>query len=196
MDDWPVLIRIRLNWRLNFSSDLESVLRWEVQNSAVHGAPLRYNRLGGERAVESPFAGLANVLSDKRSKWCWRDKRVLDKVHSRSGGGSRRMNKYLVKHGATDLEKAAEKDVRAMEPRSGFSFRYAYREVSLSGGTTRIRSREHRFKDGKFESEEFDGTMDGAVYHDAVKMTQDLLKSQVNSFIKLLAVFSPFSRSK
>jgi hypothetical protein len=106
------------------------------------------------------------------------------------------MNKYPVKHEATDLEMAAEKGVRAGEPRSGISFRYAYKEVSLAGGTTRIRSREHRFMDGKFESEEFDGTLDGAVYHDAVKVTQDVLKSQVNSFIKLFSVFLPFSGSK
>lgn len=106
------------------------------------------------------------------------------------------MNKYPIKRAATDLEKAAEREVPAVQQSSGFCFRYAYREVSLSGGRTRIRSREHRFEDGKFQSEEFDGTLDGAVYHEAVKATQKLVTSPINSFIKLFSACLPFSRSK
>jgi hypothetical protein len=87
--------------------------------------------------------------------------------------------------------------VTAAQPRGdGFSFRYSYREVTLSGGTTRIRSREHRFEDGKLQSEEFDATTDGAVYHDAVKTAQDLVTNQVNSFVKLFSAFLPFSRPR
>ena len=106
------------------------------------------------------------------------------------------MDKSLIEKAATDVEKARSSEVPAERPASGFSFRYAYKEVSLSGGRTRIRSREHRFEDGKFQSEEFEGTMDGAVYRDAVKATQALMASQVNSVVKLFSAFLPFSRSK
>ena len=52
---------------------------------------------------------------------------------------------------------------------SGFlSFTYSHREISQSGGKTRIRSREYRFENGELQSEEFDGTLDGSVYFDAV----------------------------
>ncbi len=74
-----------------------------------------------------------------------------------------------------------------------FSFRYSYKEVSLSGGRARIRSREHRFEDGKFQSEEFDGTMDESVYHSAVEQTRDLLVNQTGGFLKLFSAFLPFS---
>lgn len=106
------------------------------------------------------------------------------------------MTKYPVKHAATELEKASGGDFPAQPRGGGFSFRYSYREVTLSGGTTRIRSREHRFEDGKLQSEEFDATTDGAVYHDAVRTTQDLVTNQVDSFVKLFSAFLPFSRAK
>jgi len=107
------------------------------------------------------------------------------------------MTKYPVKHAAAELQRAAKGDVTAVHPSGGgFSFRYSYREVTLSGGTTRIRSREHRFEDGKLQSEEFDATTDGAVYHDAVKVTQDLVTNQVDSFVKLFSAFLTFSRAK
>ncbi len=106
------------------------------------------------------------------------------------------MNKYPVKQSAADLEKAPGGEVPAAQPSGGFSFRYAYREVSLSGGKTRIRSREQRFEDGKFQSEEFDATTDGAMYHEAVKATQALVTNQVTSLVKLFATFLPLSRSK
>lgn len=107
------------------------------------------------------------------------------------------MNEYPVKHGTAQLERKAKGDVTATQPNGGgFSFRYSYREVTLSGGTTRIRSREYRFEDGKLQSEEFDATTDGPVYHNAVKTAQDLVANQVSSFGRLFSALLPFSGSK
>ena len=106
------------------------------------------------------------------------------------------MNKSVAERNATDVDKLETKEVSVARPRGGFSFRYAYREVSLSGGQTRLRSREHRFEDGEFRSEELDAPMDGAVYHEAVKATHDLVANQVSALVNLFSAFLPSSRSK
>ena len=78
-----------------------------------------------------------------------------------------------------------------------FSFRYSFKEVSLSGDKTHIRAKEHRFEDGKFQSEEFEGTMDASVYQDALRQTQGQVAGQVRAVMNLLSSFFPFSsRSK
>ena len=110
----------------------------------------------------------------------------------RKRGGEER----LARRSTTELEDAKESAVtavRAAEGHSFFSFRYSYKEVSLADGKTRIRAKEHRFQDGKLTSEEFEGTMDGAVYEDAVKQTQDFVVGQISSVLRLFSALLPFS---
>lgn len=107
------------------------------------------------------------------------------------------MNKDAVKHAiATDLEKAGQGKFTVAQQCGRLNFRYACREVSLAGGTARIRAHQHRFEDGRLQSEEFEATTDGAAYHDAVRATEGLVMSQVNSVAKLFSAFLPFSRLK
>ncbi len=70
-----------------------------------------------------------------------------------------------------------------------FSFRYSYKSMSSFGGKTYIKAKEKRFANGKFESEEFEGTMDGGVFDNAVKEMEDNLSNLVSSFFKPLSFF-------
>lgn len=80
---------------------------------------------------------------------------------------------------------------------SGFlSFTYSHREISQSGGKTRIRSREYRFENGELQSEEFDGTLDGSVYFDAVDQAHELMLARTRDFLGLFSAFLPFSSKR
>ena len=105
-------------------------------------------------------------------------------------------DEHPVEKGGMDLQRTGQSALPAVRESRGpgfFSFRYSYREISSSGGQTRIRAREHRFEDGKLSSEEFEGTMDGGVYEDAVKQTRDFVTAQVSSVLGLICAFMPFS---
>jgi hypothetical protein len=68
------------------------------------------------------------------------------------------------------------------------SFRYSYKEVSSYGGQTYIRSKEKSLENGKFKSEEFEGTLPGNVGINIVGEIQKLFFNQLTAFIK------PFSK--
>ncbi len=107
-----------------------------------------------------------------------------------------RSEKQPVRRSTTELKETEEPSVVAVRPAEGqafFSFRYSYKEVSLVGGKTRVRTQEHRFEDGKFSSEEFEGTVDGAVYEDAAKQARDFVAGQIGSVFGLFSAFLPFS---
>jgi hypothetical protein len=55
------------------------------------------------------------------------------------------------------------------------------------GEKTRVVAKEHRYENGKLESEEFEGEMERNVFEDAVQSTMDLIGAQVRSF------FAPFT---
>ncbi len=111
-------------------------------------------------------------------------------VRERGGDG------HPARRRTTQLKEAKEPGVafvRAAEGQGFVSFRYSFKEVSLAGGKTRIRAQEHRFEDGKFSSEEFEGTVDGAVYEDAAKQARDFVAGQISSVWGLFSAFLPFS---
>jgi hypothetical protein len=72
-----------------------------------------------------------------------------------------------------------------------FTFRYSCTEISSQGGNLSVKMQETRFEDGKFVSEECEGTIDRAVYDDVVREAQQQFMNQIGSFMKLL--FLPFS---
>ena len=107
-----------------------------------------------------------------------------------------RGEKRPARRSTSELQKAGESGstaVRAAQGQGFFSFRYSYKEVSRLGGKTRVRAQEHRFEDGKFSSEEFEGTADGAVYEDAAKQARDFVAGQIGSVLGLFSAFLPFS---
>ncbi len=123
-------------------------------------------------------------------------KRATGDSHANELAQERGGAERLARRSTTELEEAKESAVTAVreaEENGFFSFRYSYKEVSLAGGKTHIRSKEHRFEDGKLSSEEFEGTMDGDVYEDAAKQTRNFVAGQIGSVLGLFSAFLPFS---
>lgn len=73
-----------------------------------------------------------------------------------------------------------------------FSFSYSFNEISLVDGRTRVRSRQARLVNGKLQTEDFDGILDGAAYAQAVAETQRLLAEQTRFLLRQFSHFLPF----
>jgi len=102
------------------------------------------------------------------------------------------MSSYPVKKmkKETDISKKQNTEVAETSPYSATSFisyRYSYKSVSSFNGKTHIKAKQERFENGKFETEEFEGTADGNLYDNAV---EDLQRSLIQNFSSL---FNPFS---
>ena len=77
------------------------------------------------------------------------------------------------------------------------SFHYSYKEISSGGGQTHIRSHQRSFENGKFKSEEFEGTLPGNVYLNMVGEMQKIFFNQLSVLMKPFAMLLPFaSRDK
>jgi len=64
----------------------------------------------------------------------------------------------------------------------------------LIDGKTHIESKEHRFKNGKFETEEFEGTTSGDVFTNMISDIQKFYLDQMSVFLRSFsAFFLPFS---
>jgi hypothetical protein len=76
------------------------------------------------------------------------------------------------------------------------SFRYSYKSISSKGGQTHIKSKEKSFENGKFQSEEFEGTVTGNVYFNMVGEMQKRIWSQVAAFLKPFGLMGKDKNSK
>jgi hypothetical protein len=81
------------------------------------------------------------------------------------------------------------------KPSPFISFRYSYKEISSFGGQTHIRSKEKSFENGKFKSEEFEGTLPGNVYFNMVGELKRQFWNRMTTFMKPFSIFLPH-RSK
>lgn len=112
------------------------------------------------------------------------------------------MSKELKKKDRHEIfRNSATHDVEILDPvekASPFlSFRYSYKEISSGGGKTHIRSKEKSFENGKFKSEEFEGTLPGNVYVNMVGEMQKLFFNQISALMKPFSRLLPFgSRDK
>jgi len=107
------------------------------------------------------------------------------------------MAKYVAgKDDGRMIEKAKKGEVEVLEPIQKstpfFSFHYSYKEISSVGGQTRIRSKKRQFTNGKFESEDFEGTLGGHVYDHMVSDTQKYFLNYIDSFLKPFYALLPF----
>lgn len=106
----------------------------------------------------------------------------------------------LKKESPPVVKRPAEHDIeiqdRGQNTTPFISFRYSYREVSSNGGTTYIKSRDKSFENGKFKSEEFEGTLDGNVYSNLLSQVQKHFLDQMALFMKPFSMFLPFVRSR
>jgi len=111
------------------------------------------------------------------------------------------MGKRLISRMNADIEPADhKKEMEILDPlkkASPFlSFHYSYREISSDGGKTHIRSKEKSFENGKFKSEEFEGTLPGNVSNMIGEM-QKLFLNQLSAFTNPFSMFlSSGSRDK
>jgi hypothetical protein len=104
------------------------------------------------------------------------------------------MEKNLKKKENSDLIKQNQKTKDLIDPMSLFynpfiSFRYSYRSISSDGEKTHIQAKENRFENGKFESEEFEGTMDKNVYDQMVGEMNRYFTKQMELFFKPFTIF-------
>jgi hypothetical protein len=95
-----------------------------------------------------------------------------------------------------DIEKSPRREADVLEPEQKTSpfirFHYSYREISSVNGRTRIRAKEKRFADGKMESEEFEGTLDGHVYENMLSGMQRQFLRRMEALMKPFSLFLPF----
>ncbi|HJV54280.1 MAG TPA: hypothetical protein VJ652_22640 [Noviherbaspirillum sp.] len=77
---------------------------------------------------------------------------------------------------------------------SFFTFRYSYTEVSAHGGDAHVKRRETRFEDGKFITEECEGTVGRDAYDRMVEQTQQMFIEQMNQAMKMF--YLPFGASR
>ena len=108
------------------------------------------------------------------------------------------MSKNIARKDADKLtEKADKGEVEVLEPMRKytpfFSFHYSYKEISSVNGQTHIRSKKKQFVNGKFESEEFEGTLGGHVYDHMVSDMQKYFLHQIDAFLKPLSTLLSFA---
>jgi hypothetical protein len=106
-----------------------------------------------------------------------------------------------VEKSQTEIAKySAKNDIEILDPvkkaHPFISFRYSYKSVSSMGGKTHIKSKEKSFENGTFQSEEFEGTVDGNVYSNMVGEMQKRIWSQVAAFLKPLGLIGKDRNSK
>jgi hypothetical protein len=104
------------------------------------------------------------------------------------------METNLKKMEKTDLKKQDRKKRDLTSPMSlcfnpFLSYKYSYKSISSDGEKTHIKARENRFEDGKFESEEFQGTMDNNMYNQLVKEMNSYFSKQMELFFKPFFIF-------
>jgi hypothetical protein len=73
-----------------------------------------------------------------------------------------------------------------------FSFSYSYSEISLHGGTARVKSKKTQLDNGKVTSEAFEGTLDPSAYHAAVRQTEELFVRQTRFMLDSFFRFLPW----
>jgi len=98
------------------------------------------------------------------------------------------MSNYLKEKGKIDIEKQGREESDIINPMSFYSpflsFRYSYRSIYSDGVNTHVKSKERRFENGKIESEDFEGTMEQSIYHQAAREMRRYLAMQVDFFLR------------
>ncbi|MGE0085609.1 MAG: hypothetical protein AB7S75_14455 [Desulfococcaceae bacterium] len=107
------------------------------------------------------------------------------------------MNYYPVKKDMKKDVMRQDGKVEVLNPvqnRSSFaSFSYSYKSMSFADGKTRIQSRKQSFRDGKFESEEFEGTAEGDFCTVMATQMENAFRTQISSFFRPFSFLPPFS---
>ncbi len=107
------------------------------------------------------------------------------------------MNPYPVRKDMKKDVMRQDSKVEVLNPvqdRNSFvSFSYSYKSMSFADGKTHIRSRKETFRDGKFESEEFEGTAEGEFHARAAEQMEKTFRRQISTLFRPFSFFLPFS---
>lgn len=99
----------------------------------------------------------------------------------------------IIRHSVPD-------DVEILDPpkkaHTFISFRYSYKSVSSAGGNTHIKSKKKSFENGKFQSEEFEGTLPGSVFTNMAGEMQKRILNQITAFLKPFRLMGKDKNSK
>jgi len=105
------------------------------------------------------------------------------------------MSKDMVKKDKGEVAGRTGRDVEIVDdapnPFPFVSFRYSYKEISSDGVNTRVRAKKKSFENGKFQSEEFEGTLPGSVHADMMGGMQNLFANQLKALLKPFSMFLP-----
>jgi hypothetical protein len=77
-----------------------------------------------------------------------------------------------------------------------FSFSYSHTEVSVVGGAARVKTRRASFRDGKLNTESFEGEIDRSVYERMVDDAQRFFLAQTALLARTLGAFLPRDRER
>ncbi len=75
------------------------------------------------------------------------------------------------------------------------SFSYSYKSMYYADGKTHVKAKEERFVDGRFDSQEFEGTLEGHTYNNALEEIHKSFTSNLLSFFNS-SFLLPFFRDK
>lgn len=104
------------------------------------------------------------------------------------------MEKHPAKKEKTALEKPILKESNVINPMAYFnpfiSFRYSYKSIYSDGEKTHIKAKENKFENGKFETQEFEGTMEQKIYDQMVMQMNDYFIKQIEFFLRPFSYFS------
>ena len=105
------------------------------------------------------------------------------------------MSKEISKKDKGEVAGRNGRDVEVLDdtpnPFPFVSFRYSYKEISSDGVNTRVRTKKKSFENGKFQSEEFEGTLPGGVYGNMVGEMQNLFADRLKALLKPFSMFLP-----
>lgn len=103
------------------------------------------------------------------------------------------MEKHLQTKENKDVQQKPPNTLDLMRPISPFwpfiSFRYSSRTLYCDGEKTHIKAREETLRNGRFTSEEFEGTTDKGVYEEMIQEMQRAFFKQMELFFKPFSIF-------
>lgn len=105
------------------------------------------------------------------------------------------MKNYPEKRKSNQLQQGENRALTDNQPSSPFgsfvSFKYSSKTVYSDGRQTHIKAKENRFENGRFESEEFEGTLDNSVHEKMTDEIQQRFAKQMDFFFKPFSMFLP-----
>jgi hypothetical protein len=110
--------------------------------------------------------------------------------------GDAYMTNFPVKKENQSVQQEKQKDLNLFKSwnpfNSLFNFRYAYRSITFYEDQAYLKAKEARFSNGKFESEEIEGTFGSEVYQNAVTEMSKAWLKMMSAYMQPMLSFHSF----